>query len=213
MKKINRTGKRYGKLLVLKEDGYIGNEIAWLCVCDCGNIKRIIGHNLGRGSNSCGCDRTSKLIGRTKTHGLSNNKLYIVWNGMKRRCSEPQYKAYEHYGGRGITVCEKWLKSFETFYSWAINNGYSNGLTLDRVNNDGDYSPENCRWVTQKEQNNNKRNNHLLTCDGKTMTMKQWSEKAGINYGTLRTRINELKWDVTKAIRTPTKERGNINAT
>ena len=212
-KEIDLTGKKYGRLTVLKKDGHIGGKIAWLCKCDCGNTKRMIGSNLGRLSNSCGCVRTSKFIERSTKHGYSNERLYYIWIHMKQRCSDPKDIKYKNYGGRGITVCKEWENSFEKFYNWSIENKYSSELTLDRKDNNGNYSPENCRWATVKEQNNNKRNNRLVSYNGKTMTVSQWAEISGIRYDTLLSRIKVLKWDIEKAIKTPVKKYNHRNIT
>lgn len=184
--KKDLTGKRFGKLLVLKEDGHIGEKIAWLCKCDCGNIKRINGNNLGRSAKSCGCVKTRKLVERNLIHGLHNNKLYVVWFDMKRRCKDPRDKAYKHYGGRGISVCKEWCLDFKVFYDWSQKNGYKDGLTLDRIDNDGNYTPDNCRWVTQKEQCRNKRTNHFVTYKGQKMILKDLAKLTGLSPTTIR---------------------------
>ena len=132
---------------------------------------------------------------------------------MKQRCSDPKDIKYKNYGGRGITVCKEWENSFEKFYNWSIENKYSSELTLDRKDNNGNYSPENCRWATVKEQNNNKRNNRLVSYNGKTMTVSQWAEISGIRYDTLLSRIKVLKWDIEKAIKTPVKKYNHRNIT
>ena len=128
---------------------------------------------------------------------------------MKKRCESEKDISYKYYGKRGIKVCPDWEDDFMSFYYWAIEHGYSKGLSLDRINNDGDYSPQNCRWIPLKEQNSHKRNNHLLTYNGETMTLTQWAKRIGISKTTLAWRIKESKWSVEKAIETPTiKNRG-----
>ena len=124
------------------------------------------------------------------SHGKRNTKLYRVWCGMKRRCYQPQDKRYNRYGGRGITVCQAWREDFQLFYEWAINNGYCEGLTIDRINNDAEYSPENCRWVTRAEQNRNYSRNHYITYRGETKCLSDWAEEFGISRATV---LNRLK--------------------
>lgn len=125
-----------------------------------------------------------------KTHGHSKTKLYGVWLGMKRRCDYRKDKRYQRYGGRGITVCDEWRNDYVTFESWAINNGYKQGLSIDRIDNNGNYCPENCRWVTTKQQNRNYSRNSLLEFNGCLMCAQDVAEKIGIKPTTLRARIN-----------------------
>lgn len=181
------------------------DKIFWLCQCDCGNKKIVDGrHLLSKHTRSCGCLQKESVSKISKTHGLSNTRLHSIWQSMKSRCS-CKGGSYKNYGGRGIFVCEEWKNSFENFYNWAINNGYKNNLYLERKNNDGNYCPENCCWITYKEQQRNKRNNHYLTYNGETKPMSEWAEILNINYGTLSYRINIAKWDVVKAFETPVK--------
>ena len=135
----------------------------------------------------------------TLTHGQRNTRLYHIWTSMKQRCCNPNHKYYNLYGGRGISVCEEWL-NFEPFYEWAKASGYNDKLTIDRKDNDKGYSPDNCRWTTQKVQCNNRRNNVLLTCNGKTQTLTQWSEELGIGIDTLWRRMNVYGWDVERTL-------------
>lgn len=129
-------------------------------------------------------------------------RLYGIWRGMKERCYSPKHINYHRYGGRGITVCEEWINSFQEFYDWAMANGYADDLTIDRKDNDGNYEPGNCRWATQKEQANNRRTNVKITYDGKTMDIKQWADELGICYTTLFFRITN-GWPVEKAFNEP----------
>lgn len=126
-------------------------------------------------------------------HGAKNTKIYRVWCGMKERCNNPHNKSFARYGGRGIKVCEEWDASFEIFYKWAIKNGYKEGLTIDRENNDGNYEPDNCRWITTAEQNRNYSKNHLITYEGKTKCLSDWANYFGINRGTILFRLNQGK--------------------
>lgn len=218
---IDLTGMRFGKLTVLEICGKSSDgRITWLCKCDCGNEKVIRGHDLKNGSSkSCGCVRSGGRNGGHKKSGKlssannytrQNDRLYRVWASIVQRCENKNSPRYADYGGRGIKMCDAWRNDFEQFKSWAINNGYDETAprgfcTIDRVDNDGDYCPENCRWVTMKEQCNNKRNNRVLTCDGETHTLQEWAEQIGMQDFVLRDRIFKLGWSVEEAIKTPVR--------
>ena len=152
---IDLTGQRFGKLVVLEEAGRnMDGSVVWLCRCDCGKVTREIGTRMRNGyTRSCGC-------GHVK-HGYSFRgkkcRLYSIWANMKTRCYNKKNKNYKNYGGRGIKICNDWPMDFPAFYDWAITNGYSDSLTIDRINNDGNYEPSNCRWATAKEQRHNQR--------------------------------------------------------
>lgn len=190
----NLTGEKFGRLTVLK---YIGksktHQKLWLCKCECGNEKITTTAYLSSGdTKSCGClskERSRFFYSElNKTHGMTNTRLYRKWRGIIDRCYNVKTNGYKNYGGRGIKVCDEWKKDYMNFYNWAYKTGYKDGLTIDRINNDGDYEPNNCRWLTVKEQCNHKRNNHLLTYNGMTYTLKQWSEKLNISYSTIKGR-------------------------
>lgn len=184
------TGKRFGKLVVIKrvENIWQGNRsvVAWLCKCDCGNEKVVSGGSLRSGNaKSCGCLSFEKIY----KHGGSYDKLYSVWNGIKQRCNNEKSNAYKNYGGRGISVCDEWENSYVAFRDWAISNGYVEGLEIDRIDNNGNYCPENCRVITHKEQQSNKRTNRWLTYNGETKTLSQWADCLGIKSNSLIYRI------------------------
>ena len=144
--KLNLAGQRFGMLLVIKEYGSINKRVAWVCKCDCGNEKIVLGCELKRGQyKSCGCNQTPIKV-KNRDH-----PLYEVWRGMKARCRDEKHASFKNYGGRGIKVCPEWDTYYEAFYNWAIANGYKPGLHIDRRENDLGYSPENCQWLVQKE--------------------------------------------------------------
>lgn len=129
--------------------------------------------------------------------------LYNAWKNMRRRCGSPYAKGYENYGGRGIKVCEEWDKDPLVFIHWALANGWEEGLTLDRIDNNGDYCPENCRWISRAKQLLNRRNNRIMTLNGKSQTMKEWADELGISPLTLSNRVNRHGWSDEKALTTP----------
>jgi len=153
------TGQRFGKLVVLrKTDLRRKGKILWICQCDCGNMHQAMSSRLISGhTKSCGCYQREKITEMNLTHGGSHSRLYSIWASMKTRCSNPNYKKFDYYGGRGITVCHEWQESFETFRDWALANGYRDDLTLDRKNGDKGYFPENCQWATWSEQRLNQK--------------------------------------------------------
>lgn len=189
--KSNLIGRRFGKLIVLEDGGRDSiQNILWLCQCDCGNktLVRTPMLNSGR-TKSCGCYREEVQRNRLETHGGRNSRLYRTWTNMKSRCFNSNTKSYQNYGARGITVCDEWLNDFQAFYEWSIKNGYSDELTLDRKNTYGNYEPNNCRWATAKQQQNNKRNNHIIEFEGETHTISEWAEIKGISARKIADRI------------------------
>lgn len=181
MKKLDITGNRYGRLVAISFDCNkeykSGRKVRkWLCRCDCGNYKSIPIGDLRNGKvKSCGCLAKERATVANLQYGLSNKeKLYGVWQSLKKRCYNKHLKAYKYYGGRGISVCEEWKNSYPAFREWAYNNGYQeiilpngkNKLTIDRINNDGNYEPNNCRWVDMAIQNKNKRHNQIKELKG-----------------------------------------------
>lgn len=163
LKTIKMIGKKYGRWTVIDEAGYhtepSGDKVRlYTCQCDCGEIRDIIGSSLRNGSSkSCGCLNSELASKRLIKHGLIDHPLYIVWGNMKKRCYNEKTNGYENYGGRGIEICKLWNKSFKSFYNWAIKNGWEYGLEIDRINNDDNYKPSNCRFVTRRKNTINRR--------------------------------------------------------
>lgn len=201
MRKINDlTGMKFGKLTAIKKVGSNKNKQAfWLCRCDCGNEKIILGSNLlNENTKSCGCYRVDCLIKRTTKHGKSNERIYIIWKLMKGRCNNRSGNNYKYYKERGITYCEEW-EEFENFYNWAINNGYSDDLTLDRIDVNGNYCPKNCRWVDRIAQANNTRRNKVIEYNGENRTLAEWSKITGISYSAISGRLKR-GWSVEDSL-------------
>lgn len=202
---IDITGQRFGRWTVVKHI-YGTKPSKWLCRCDCGNVKEIRGADLKAGrTKSCGCYMREQ-VRKPKKHGMSKTKIYIKYQAMISRCKYPSNINYKAYGGRGIRVCDEWLKDFKVFYKWAMENGYKDGLTIDRINVDGNYEPSNCRFVPMSEQYNNRTDNHYLTYNGETHSISEWSRITGINAGTIKSRINTLHWSDEEAITKPAKK-------
>lgn len=195
MKAIDLTGQEFGRLTVIERAKNKGNKVMWLCQCECGNIIVAQGYNLTSGhTQSCGCYAKENHY---KTHCMSGTRLHNEWRSMKRRCYTKGQKEFKNYGARGIAICDEWLHDFKAFYDWAMSSGYADNLTIDRIDVNGNYEPSNCRWVTQKVQQNNRRNNHYITYNGETLTAMQYSEKYNLNYSTLITRLSR-GWSVEK---------------
>lgn len=178
-------GQRFGRWTVLEEAGRKHGAVMWKCQCDCGTIKDVSSGHLRNGrSVSCGCYNREVIT----THGKSHTKLHRTWTSMKLRCTNPNAQEADRYINRGIKVCDEWLNSYETFEEWALANGYRDGLSLDRIDNDGNYEPSNCRWATAKEQCRNRSTNYILTVDGKSHCLSEWAEIVGIKASTIHTR-------------------------
>lgn len=197
---IDLTNEIIGRLTVIERVENIGKCTMWKCKCECGKEVVIRQPDLRSGrTQSCGCLHSEQLSLRNTTHNLSKTKLCSIWRSMKGRCLNPKDQAYKNYGGRGVTICEEWSNNFVAFYNWAINNGYSEELSIDRIDNNGNYEPSNCRWATRKVQANNKRDNHYLIYNGKSQTISQWANELNIKPHTILRRLN-LGWSVERAL-------------
>ena len=200
------TGKRFGRYTVVRRaDSYISKtgsyQSRWLCRCDCGNERIVFAQALKSGNSlSCGCYQKDAV---TK-HGWKGSRLYGIWHNMKHRCTNQNCKEYRNYGGRGISVCEEWME-FSPFKDWALDNGYSDALTIDRIDVDGNYEPTNCRWVSAKVQANNRRNNNYITVAGETRTITEWSTLSGISRQAIRWRLQH-GWTTEDAVKQPRRK-------
>lgn len=200
------TNKKFGRLKVLKFIKRENLKTYWACECECGNQIITTQNNLQTGSTkSCGCLFRE---GNNRKLNMSKSRLHNIWSAMRARCYKEYSTSFKNYGAKGITVCDEWKDSFENFYIWAINNGYKENLTIDRINNKGNYEPSNCRWTTRKEQNNNTSKNVYITFNGITLTRNQWAEKIGINKNTLKNRLTNQwsHWSIEKALTTPVRK-------
>lgn len=204
---VDLTGKKFGRLTVIKRlpNDKWGHS-RFLCQCECGNTKETTGDNLIRGiCQSCGCIQKEVTIARSTIHNLCHTHIYKIWESIKRRCFLKNQKNYKNYGGRGITICDEWLNP-ENFYKWAIANGYKKGLSIDRIDVNGNYEPSNCRWATSVQQANNTRGNRYITYNGETHTIADWSRILGIKAGILYQRLGK-GWSIERAFTTPPKNK------
>lgn len=213
----NLIGQRFGRLVVEKIDhedydkrGYF-LQYRYLCRCDCGGTRIIPAESLKSGrANSCGCLHTEELLRRNYRHGMSKSALFIRYYHIKNRCYNPNSEFYHCYGGRGIKMCPEWLgeNGLINFAEWALKNGFKENLTIDRINNDGDYAPDNCRWTTNKIQSNNRNNNVHITFNGETHTISEWSDIVGIRAKTLYNRRKQ-GWSVKDMLTRPVMGNGS----
>ena len=195
-KRIKIEGKKFGKLIVLK---YEGNR-NYLCKCDCGKEKIIKADHLLYGkTKSCGC--LVKECRSRYTHNKSKTRLYRIWRNMRNRCYWKKHPQFYLWGGKGVIVCDEWKNNFLNFYNWAINNGYNETMTIDRIDGDGDYCPENCRWVSMKEQANNTKNVRFFEYNGERGTIWFFSKKYNVSEKLMRSRIQQ-GWTIKDAIET-----------
>lgn len=207
-RRLKLDGKKFGRLTVLKFYDIRtrkGNkkESRWLCKCDCGNETVVVGSSLKSGkTQSCGCLNKETTKAASITHGLSHEKLYFVWKAMIARCENKEHPSYKDYGGRGISVCKEW-HSIETFVNWSKENGHKEGLELDRINNNGNYEPTNCRFTTRKKQTRNTRRNINVTIGEQTKTLTEWAEIYSLKRNTMQYRY--YRGDRGKTLVRPTE--------
>lgn len=188
------TGQKYGLLTVIGLKDTDTRKTYWICQCECGNVKEVRSDSLLCGTiKSCGClKRAQDKVNLTKNHRhkMSGTRIYIEWQGMKGRCYNPHDPRYDRWGGRGITVCDEWRDSFEAFYEWAMSHGYADDLTIDRIDNDGNYTPDNCRWATQSEQSRNRNSNIKIRIGNSTRTLTEWCEIFRVDYNNVVSRYH-----------------------
>ena len=179
-------GQKFGRLTALYRLHNTKGKTKWLCVCDCGNLKEARQDMLQNGhTKSCNClYKKSNAI-----HGMYNTRLYNTWQNIKSRCYYNKNINYKNYGQRGIAVCDEWKDDFHAFYDWAMSHGYIDTLTIDRIDVNGNYEPNNCRWITHKEQQQNKQNTIKYTINNETHCLKEWCCICGVKYTTVRSRI------------------------
>lgn len=198
--------QKFGKLTVIEKcnkDKYHRNQ--WLCQCECGNKKIILEQSLLSGATkSCGCLQKNIVKNFAKLnftkHSQSKTRIYNIWCNIKSRCYNKNNNRYYCYGAKGITVCQEWRDNFSNFYNWAINNGYKENLTIDRIDVNSNYDPSNCRWVDYKTQANNKSNNHYITYNGETHSLSEWARIKNIKVSTLSMRLNTFYWTLERAL-------------
>jgi|SRR5882762_477197 len=192
-RKIDLVGKKYGRLLVIGEGASKNGKVYWLCKCECGINKEVIGRDLKKGATkSCGCLRNEFIKKLNRTHGMTSTSEYNIWSLMNKRCTNENDIEYNNYGGRGIKVCDRWKNSFENFFS-DMGPRPSLGHSLDRFpnNEDGNYERSNCRWGTAGQQTRNRRSNVWFEYLGVKMVVKDWADKFGVNHGAISYRINK----------------------
>ena len=199
-------GQRFGKLTVkslLPDTSH--KERHWLCECDCGNEYVATSYGLVHGVTTQCRECSIKQISVSNTkHGCGPKRLHEIYTNMKTRCHNRNYELYHRYGGRGICVCDEWDKSYEAFRSWAFSSGYSDELSLDRIDNNGNYCPENCKWSSVMEQANNRHTNRLITYNGETDTLANWARRKGMKYSVLQHRL-DAGGDVDRAFDQPVR--------
>lgn len=204
------TGQKFGKVTVIDRDHQGRNsEWYWICRCDCGNITVVSGYRLRSGhTKSCGClQEEQRRKGFNKTHGMTDTRIYYEWSNMKARCYNKNGNMYYAYGGRGISVCDEWRTSFVTFMEWALSHGYTDEMTLDRIDVNGNYCPENCRWIPPRKQYLNRSDNHIVEAFGQKKTIKEWADETGLKYDTIERRINAYGWTPERAVSEPAAKR------
>lgn len=202
---VNLTGQRFTRLVVIEEKARRKNLRYWLCQCDCGT-KTIVNHyDLLKGhSKSCGCLNRELSSQRRLKHGLTGTPEFDTWLRIITRCTNANNPDYPRYGGRGIKICQRWLDSFENFLA-DMGNRPSGDYSIDRINNNGDYEPSNCRWATRITQCNNRRGSRFLAYNGEMLTIAQWARKIGIPCRVIVSRLNQYHWSIERALTEPVR--------
>ena len=205
--KIDLTGQRFTRWTVISKNLERSvYEAYWNCICDCGNIGIIRGSSLRqKQSQSCGCLSSDVTTKRITKHNMYYTRIYSIYTSMKQRCLNKNHEAYNQYGGRGIKICDRWLQSFENFYA-DMGDLPTNKHQIDRINNDGNYEPGNCRWATVAENSRNKKTTRFLTFGGKTQCLMDWALENKLHFATLSSRLR-YGWSIEKALLTPVQKR------
>ena len=202
----DRTGQRHGKLVVIGVSHFKNHKTWWKCLCDCGNTAIVVGQNLSRPHTlSCGCHKLARISASHTTHGKRGTPEYATWGSIKNRCTNPNQENYERYGLAGVTMCQRWMESFEAFYA-DMGPKPSTSHTIDRIKNELGYEPGNCRWATRREQAQNTRKSTFLTFRGITKPTPEWAREFGIRLQTLHGRISH-GWSIEAALTTPVAPR------
>jgi hypothetical protein len=200
------AGKKFGRLTAIKYVFSKNKNRYWLCKCVCGNEKIARTADLIAGkTKSCGClqfEASQKSGLNSKKHGMTNTRIYNIWRRMKYRCYSKNADNYKDYGGRGITVCDEWKNDFKAFYNWSMQNVYKNNLSIDRIDVNGNYEPTNCRWATNLQQANNRRNNRFISYNNQKLTFAEWATKYNISKTTFCYRL-KCGWSIEKILNTP----------
>jgi len=204
---IDLTGRTFGEWTVTGKDSSIRKykNIYWICRCSCGSVKSVYSQSLKNGGSvSCGCKTNELISAANKVHGLHGHPLNMIWCNMRRRCGDPKIARYKSYGGRGITVCDEWNSNFVPFYNWAISNGYARGLSIERIDVDGNYCPDNCKWIPLSDQVFNRTDTRLIEYLGIKKTINEWSAETGITRSAIVHRFDR-GWSIDRIITTPLK--------
>ena len=198
-------GKKFNNLLVLNIAGRNKyNRPLYECQCDCGNKIIVEATKVKNGATkSCGCLQRKVARKHLETHGLTNTRLYRIWNSMKARCYDCNNSRFYAYGEKGVAVCDEWKGDFQSFYDWAMSNGYSENLSIDRIDVNGNYEPSNCKWSTNIEQANNTTRNRYITYQGITMTVSEWARHFGFNYKYFHEKLKKCNWSIENLLEIP----------
>lgn len=208
MQSPNLIGQTFGRLKVIRKTSERRSGcVLWLCKCHCGNYVKVTTNDLRNNhTKSCGCYKRERTIEVNSKYHISDkllqHRLYVVWYKIKERCYNKNEKSYKYYGGRGIKMCDEWRNDFKSFFNWAVNNGYAKGLTIDRIDNNGIYCPENCRWATYIQQQNNRRSCHYVTIGNETKSLSDWCRVYSTSERLVNSRV-QRGWDVITALNTP----------
>lgn len=208
MAQIIKIGDKYN-LLTVRDIQNINGRTVYVCQCDCGRRKDVIGqYKLLTGAiKSCGCLKSTRCAERNRAGRKFSEfeyRIREIWRQMHQRCENPYHISYKYYGGKSVKVCEEW-RDYQKFVDWSLKNGYRDTLSLDRVDSTRGYSPNNCRWVSYDVQNNNSSHCHYLTFNGQTKSMSEWSKETGISYSAIKSRLNKLHWSIEKTLTIPSR--------